>query len=98
MLVGAGGQREDLQGLQQYQHAGPRHVVQDDIGHMDDIPDKANQQYHPKLVGQGAATREQGEGACGGDHCDGEAAGAVAGDGPQLHGVHDAKKCWWFLF
>jgi hypothetical protein len=42
MLAGAGGQREDLQGLQHHQHggegkephAGPGHVVQDDIGHM----------------------------------------------------------------
>ena len=73
-IAGADGHGEELQQLQHHhhggegkeQHAGPGHVVQDDIGHMDDIPGKANQQYHPNfsvagLVGQGAVAGEQGE-------------------------------------
>ena len=103
MLAGAGGQREDLQGLQHHQHGGegkephegPGHVVQDDIGHMEDVPGKANQLFETNfsvawLVGQGAAAGEQGEGA-GDAHCVGHAAEGGGSDGLQqlqLQRVH----------
>ena len=102
MIAGADGHREELQQLHnhhggegQEQHAGPGHAVQDDIGHMEDIPGKANQQYHPNfsvagLVVQGAAAGQQGGGVGGDQHCV-QAAGGGGGDEPQLQGVCAAR-------
>ena len=97
MFTGAAGHGE---GLHHHQHAdeeqepqvGPGHVVQDDIGHMEDKPGKDKQQCLSNisvagLAVQGDAAGVQGEGGGGGGQHDGDSA-EEGGDGLLLQHVH----------
>ena len=97
MFTGAAGHGE---GQHHHHHAdeeqepqvGPGHVVQDDIGHMEDKPGKNKQQclsniFVAGLAVQGDAAGVQGEGGGGGGQHDGDSA-EEGGDGLLLQHVH----------